>query len=167
MTEQQLAKYDWSQISEDAFAKLPTELQEAITELRKKATDFDPAAFKAKVASLTAAKRTKREKLSDLQVVNDNPKATPEDKEQAVTAYNEAVVVESNLQQEVATAQKEQMYEVATPAPAAPADEVATPAPTAPAAPADEVATPAPTAPAVNGIVMHVTASATMLLAAL
>ena len=35
LTQEQLAKYDWSQISEDAFAKLPPELQEKIKAVRK------------------------------------------------------------------------------------------------------------------------------------
>ena len=35
LTQEQLAKYDWSQISEDQFAKLPPELQEKIKAVRK------------------------------------------------------------------------------------------------------------------------------------
>ena len=35
MTKEQLAKYDWSQISDDALANLPVELQEKIATLRQ------------------------------------------------------------------------------------------------------------------------------------
>jgi len=111
LTVEQLSAYDWSQIKDDTFAKLPPELQEKITYLRKYATSFDTTKFKKKVARVDVAKKDTTAKLKTMQETEDNPKATADDKKKAVTAYHTAVAVEDKLEKEVEVERME-MYVV-------------------------------------------------------
>lgn len=102
LTQEQLARYDWSQISEQAFnATLPPELQQKIRALRKYITNFDAAAYKQRVYRAGDAKIAKTAKLKELQLVNDNPKATPQQIKIAEVAYNAAVEAELKAVEEV------------------------------------------------------------------
>jgi len=124
LTEEQLAKYDWEQIASDTLAQLPEELQEKIASLRQYATEFDATAYKELIFKAADAKKDTITKLKDLQLVNDNPQATTEEKQQAQIEYNAAVTVEAGLVQQSNEAQQSmQMYALpgaATPAAASP-----------------------------------------------
>jgi len=115
MTEEQLAKFDWSQIRDDALAQLPPELQEKIAKLRQYATNFDATEFKKKVFQANDAKKVKIQKLQELQLVNDNPKATTEQKTEAQIAYNVAVTDEEKKTAEVQEVQADSMVMYAVP----------------------------------------------------
>merc|ERR1712224_206734 len=110
LTLEQLAKYDWEQIGDDAFKKLPPKLQEKIKMLRKYATNFNATAYKERVFRVTDAKKTTVRKLEELQVVHDDPKATPEEKKKVEKAYSLSV---TNEKQAIREAQVDsvQMYE--------------------------------------------------------
>jgi len=111
LTEEQLAKYDWEQIADDTLAQLPVELQEKIASLRQYATEFDATAYKELRFKATDAKKDTITKLKELQLVNDNPQATTEEKQQAQIEYNAAVTVEAGLVQQSNEAQQSmQMY---------------------------------------------------------
>lgn len=97
MTEEQLAQYDWSQMSADALSQLPPELQDKIRKLSKYVTNFKPAEFKQQLASLATARRLKIAKLQALQLVNDNPLASSTLRAEAQKAYNAAVVAVEKL----------------------------------------------------------------------
>jgi len=109
LTKEQLAQYDWSQISDDALAQLPQELQEKIATLRQYATDFNAKEYKEQVIRLVNARSTKNTKLQALQLANDNPETTPELRQQLQNEYNVAVDAEIELEQAV-EADQIQMY---------------------------------------------------------
>lgn len=109
MTEEQLSKYDWSQITEDQLAKLPPKLQQKIKNLRKFLTNFNTTEYKQRVYRAADAKVATTEKLKELQLANDNPKATPAQKKVTQAAYDQAVTKEKSLTTEVQT-ETVQMY---------------------------------------------------------
>jgi len=109
MTKEQLARYDWSQITDDALAQLPQELQEKIAMLRQYATEFNAGEYKEQVARLATAKSTKNAKLQALQLATDNPETTPELKQKLQNEYNVAADAELKLEQAV-KADQIQMY---------------------------------------------------------
>lgn len=113
MSQEQLSKYDWSQISEDALAKLPPELQDKIKKLRTFATTFNVTKYKQLVARKVQAIKVKNQKLEALQIIQDNPTATSTDKQKAQKEYHESVVMSKQLTDEVGE-ENLQMYALPT-----------------------------------------------------
>jgi len=111
LTMEQLAQYDWSQISEDAFAQLPPELQKKIKKLQEYITNFNATEYKQRVYRAAAAKKVKKAKLEQLELVNNNPKASPKQKEVAQLAFNAAVEEETKSEAE-ADAEPVKMYDM-------------------------------------------------------
>lgn len=107
MSEDQLAKYDWEQLSEDALAKLPQKLQDKIEKLRTHDTKFSKKKYKELVSRFTTARTAKNEKLKALQITNADPTATDDAKEKARTELNDSMDTEKDLSLEVDARNKE------------------------------------------------------------